>query len=570
MCIEGKKRISKQKPGGSKLKQKKEQQSVTAKPHRFFSPGLCALSIILPLCNIYGNYVVFGKSIEFNLVTLCEICFYSVVWYGIFCSLFALLTSDVIAKRWTFAPFAAFKQHIIRNTAIVLTLFWLGHLIIKYPFGNDVDTYWQILQGMGYLQLTRAHPVFHTMLLAGFIKFGQLFGSKEAGAFLFVLVEMAAMALIFSYIVAFLDKIKTPDCLLLCAVLFFALSPFITGYVGHTIKDVYFCAFFALYVVLVAEYRLDRSGFTGKRAALFLLASTMLFLFRYNGILNMVPTAAVMMIRELRRRETRWKQMLLLLTLSLALPLLLFAGLEMLTNPAKGSIAEPLSLPFQQTARFVKNHRDLVTDEEAEIIDRILPFDELPELYKEYISDPVKGSYKQNASTEDLKAYFRVWFRQFFRSPSTYFGATARQNIYLLYPRYSVYQYSFDTNANVPEEDAEIYFEAPDYIKWLQPSYRRALNNLHTDPILYAINNLACYIILFLAMFIYVTESGSKTHFLICIPLFMSFLSIIGGPCILGHPRYVFPIIWTAPLWFGVFTFCLREAKARKTKRSAI
>ena len=188
MCSKGKKRISKQKQGGSKLKQKKEQQSVTAKPYMFFSPGLSALSIILALCNIYGYHAVFGKSIDFNLVTLCEICFYFVVWYGIFYSLFALLTSDLIAKRWTFAPFVAFKQHIIRNTTIVLALFWLGHLIIKYPSGNSADSYDQILQGMGYIPLTRAHPVFHTMLLTGFIKFGLLFGSKEAGAFLFVLV----------------------------------------------------------------------------------------------------------------------------------------------------------------------------------------------------------------------------------------------------------------------------------------------------------------------------------------------------------------------------------------------
>ena len=104
----------------------------------------------------------------------------------------------------------------------------------------------------------------------------------------------------------------------------------------------------------------------------------------------------------------------------------------------------------------------------------------------------------------------------------------------------------------------------------MQPSYIRALCDIHTNPILSASNNMACYIILFLAMFIYVTESGSKAHFLMCIPLFMTLLVILAGPCILGHPRYAFPIIWTAPLWFGVFLLCLSKAKAGETKSNAI
>ena len=552
------------------MKQRKEQQSIMLKPHRFFSPGLFVMAVILALCNLYGNLAIFGKPIDFNLVVLCEICFNSVVWYSVFYLLFALVSSELIEKRWTFAPFVSFKQHIVRNTAIVLSSFWLGHLLIKYPFGSFPDSYEQIVQGMGYAPLTTANPIFHTMLMTGFIKFGLLIGSKEVGAFLFVLVGMAAMVLIFSYIISFLDKIGTPDCLLLCSVLFFALSPYITGHVGQNLKDAYYSTFLALYIVLLAEYLLDRPGFAGKRAALFLLASAMVILLRNNGVLNVVPTAVVMMIRELRRREKRWRQMLMLLTLSLLLPLLVYAGIVKLTHPAAGSVAETLSLPFQQTARFVKNKSELVTEEEREIIDRILPYDKLPELYSEFISDPVKNSYNQSASAQDLKAYFQVWFRQFFRSPVTYFAATARQNIYLLYPRYNVYAYCVDSNAWLSEADALIFFETPDFIKSMQPSYCRALYSLHTDPILSICNNLSSYVILFLAMFIYVTESGSKAHYLICIPLFMSLLAVVMGPCILGHPRYVLPIIWTAPLWFGVFTFCLREAKAREKEQDPL
>ncbi len=36
------------------------------------------------------------------------------------------------------------------------------------------------------------------------------------------------------------------------------------------------------------------------------------------------------------------------------------------------------------------------------------------------------------------------------------------------------------------------------------------------------------------------------------LPVFLSELIIVAAPCILGHVRYAFPIIWTMPLALGV------------------
>lgn len=105
-----------------------------------------------------------------------------------------------------------------------------------------------------------------------------------------------------------------------------------------------------------------------------------------------------------------------------------------------GSKREILSIPFQQTARFVQKHDGLnsgvnptvkedgtiveapcdglVTDEERAVIDRVLKYENLGRRYNPDKSDAVKNCFNEYASQEDIKAYFEVWAQMFKRIPS--------------------------------------------------------------------------------------------------------------------------------------------------------
>ena len=69
------------------------------------------------------------------------------------------------------------------------------------------------------------------------------------------------------------------------AVIFFGFSPFITGYVGTVIKDVYFVAMCVLYITTLIVYAADRELFWSKcyYSILFILATVGMVLFRNNG-----------------------------------------------------------------------------------------------------------------------------------------------------------------------------------------------------------------------------------------------------------------------------------------------
>ena len=57
-----------------------------------------------------------------------------------------------------------------------------------------------------------------------------------------------------------------------------------------------------------------------------------------------------------------------------------------------GSKGEMLSIPFQQTARYVKEYPEDIMEQERLAIDNLLQYDKLAEAYNPSLSDPVKGT----------------------------------------------------------------------------------------------------------------------------------------------------------------------------------
>ena len=54
-------------------------------------------------------------------------------------------------------------------------------------------------------------------------------------------------------------------------------------------------------------------------------------------------------------------------------------------EPIENSPKEMLSLPFQQTARFVSEYESEITDEERTVIDRVLIYDQLADRYRPFV-----------------------------------------------------------------------------------------------------------------------------------------------------------------------------------------
>jgi len=511
------------------------------------------LSIIFGFGYTAGEIFVYKPTLHFNFISVAGGLTLSLLYFLIIL-IFWKYTTNLSGSNRTLKYVSRFREKPFRNTFIILLFSFIPHLIIKYPAGNCPDSFLQILQGLKIRKLTLHAPIFHTMFMTWFVEIGEKIGNPNIGMFGFVVLEMIIMAAVFSYAVYILSKgINTPDIIVLISVLFFSFSPYIIGFVGQPIKDVFFSTGVVLLEALLLDYITTDGFFSKKRNfALLLFSSMSIYLFRKGGLVILLPVFLYIIINEYKKRENNFIKTFIKLIVVLIIPVLVENAMIRIYNPQPGSIREALSIPFQQTARYVKNHGDKITEFEKEAISKVLPFDELPDLYKSYISDPVKDKFNSKASRDDLLNYFKAWFIGFQKEPLCYIRATVEQNIYLIYPKYNNYQYYIDANGNrdywLPEGSL---FTTPENILKLQENYIEFLSDLHTFPILNIVNNMVFYIFCLSIFTVFAVFKRNKVFSALSIPLWTTIIIIIFAPAIRINVRYSFPILWSFPIWFS-------------------
>lgn len=523
------------------------------------------LSIIFSAGYILGYIFLQDKHINSGMQAFK----YIVAWlvgiliYHVLIQIFwCLAQGDYLQKNKKIQTWIVWQYPFV-ITFIFLCICWIIPIILKYPAGICWDASWQIDQGMGNTILTSHHPVFHTMLMAWFVKFGMQLHSANVGIFLFCVVEAIILALIFSFAIKCLVDLQAKYWSILLAAIFFGFSPFITGYVGTVIKDVYFVAMCVLYITTLIVYAADRELFWSKcyYSILFVLATVGMVLFRNNGLYMCAPTALALMVYEFKKRDNKFVKHIVIIAMSCILAVTASKTLTHIYQPEKGSIAEALSLPIQQTSRYVKIYGNEVTEKEKKIINKVLPYDQLGELYNPYISDPVKAHFNRSATGDDLKQYLNVWWRQFLKHPTCYVKATVQQSIVLIYPGYNNYAYYLNSNADNYNYQKEQYFTTPRKIALLQQKYFKYLVGCHSVPIISLLNNMALYIMGMFCLLIFSWKKHNYNSMFFFIPLILSVLIIVAAPCIRWHVRYAFPVIYTFPLILAEFTRMRKEDK---------
>ena len=130
------------------------------------------------------------------------------------------------------------------------------------------------------------HPILHTYLLGICRTAGlALLGSRNAGAVLYCLIQMAAMSGMYAYVCRYLKKKQAPRWLQAGTFVFLAFHP-INGLMAVcATKDSIFTALFAVFMIQLLEMAEDREGFFSsvRRQGYFCLSVFALFVFRNNG-----------------------------------------------------------------------------------------------------------------------------------------------------------------------------------------------------------------------------------------------------------------------------------------------
>ena len=454
-------------------------------------------------------------------------------------------------------------------------LFWLPHTIISYPGNMCYDAWDQLMQYNKIWPFTSHHPPVHTYLLGIFVDLGAFIKDGEFGIFLFILLQILFAATAVAYSVKTMIKLRAPVWLIYVSLICAALLPAYSSYVNVVLKDNLYAYSFLLFVTeLVNCFGCGETFFKEKKHMILLPFSVCgVLLFRNNGKYIVYILAFILLCICLLTKQGRSfsKNRILRILFLILIPILIAGTVEgYLTGSREivpGSRREMLSLPFQQTARYVSTYEYEIDDEERRAIDAILNYEKLSELYNPRISDPVKATFKDDATTADIMNYFHVWLKQFTKHPMVYVHATLNQNYYLLYPAIdNITLYSQTYNRSFSEYYSSMNgfsHTGDEIITDLEMTDRGFQQALYTIPVLGTLSHVAVYNTILLILVLFAINKRKWSWLLASVPLVLTNLIIIVSPVIQGHPRYAFPIIFSMPIMVAYYIYL--EKQSQKT-----
>lgn len=219
-----------------------------------------------------------------------------------------------------------------------------------------------------------------------------------------------------------------------------------------------------------------------------------------------------------------------------------------------------LSLPFQQTARFVSEYESEITDEERAVIDRVLIYDQLADRYRPDLSDPVKAVYRKESTAAERIAYLKVWVGLALRHPACCLSATLIQNALLF--DVSSYNLAWFVGTGLSEEEeAALDIHRSEGLEKLEAAEANLRTAALTLPFALQFNTLGFYCAVLLGACAIARSRRARGMGMLLLPLTVTLFFLPFGPCIANQDRYGFPIIYLMPLALAALAHALQQKK---------
>ena len=482
-------------------------------------------------------------------------------------------------RTWRSRIVKVYREHTVLISFLAILILWLPHLILAYPANFCWDAYNQLRQFFGLDAYSSHHPVASTLMMGGLIKAGSLV-SSNFGLFLYIAVQTIAGAWVLAYSLSLMRELHAPAWLRGLAFGCCAVVPYYTAYIGLFLKDVPYAYATVLFMVELIYLLMQSQDFfrSGRHILLLAISLAGTLLLRNNGQYMIYPTVAAVLLylffqaKKKKGSNKVQRHILSRAVAALLIPLLLTQIVLMLLmshlTVTPGSIREALSLPMQQTARYVKEFGDEVTEEEKAAISTVLDYEHLAERYNPRISDPVKGLFDPDPSVAELKIYLLVWLKQFTKHPFVYVEATVNQNYYLLYPHVAndvaYVNLISDPSEWGPSQQEVAELLAIDDVETIarQKAPTRAwyIMCFHL-PVLNLLSHPALYMLLLIWLSVFAFYRKRFVWLLASLPMWLNAAVLVLAPVIQGHPRYAFPNIYSMPVLLAYFLSLRRSEK---------
>ena len=458
-----------------------------------------------------------------------------------------------------------FDKHPFIVSFSIIFLSFILFMIAFYPIILSPDPSFQIKQFFNVrtkyadyailldetVFLTNHHPVVHTLLLGGCLKVGRILINDNFGLFIYSFIQSVFLASTLAYTIKYLKDNKCKNKTLLILLGIYALVPMYAMYAVSGVKDTIYTCFVMWYVMFLDKF-IRNKKMTIKELVLFISILIGVVLFRNNGIYVIFLSLpfAIIYSKELR------KKLLLIFIITLSF----YGVFDKVILPyykiTPGSVRETLSIPFQQTARYVKYYGDDLSKKEIKVIDKVLVYDSLADRYDPTLADPVKNRYNKDATSDDLKDYFKVWFKCFFRHPLVYFEATIH-NIYGYFsPQQTNWYVYFKFDKRITQDNlVDYHYNKLSTLRMILAGYGQGYPYL---PIIGLLANIGFNTWVLLGLALYSIIKKRKDLLIVLSPLLVSLLICVASPAN-TYFRYTMPYVFILPSIFILFCKRFKE-----------
>lgn len=457
---------------------------------------------------------------------------------------------------------APFSWKRLLTAAGIIALCWLPYYLLFFPGLNNPDTSMQIAWALHYptdwlkyspvrgegVYATNHHPYFTTLLFGLFARFGLALGDIRWGVAAYNLLQLLATALAMAGAWFYLRHLGLPERVTRGGLLFTALFPLFPLYAITMLKDSLFSlACLTLTVLLFELARTKGAALKQNWFCALLFGNAWLVMFSKNqGIYFVILIGLACLVYKGGRGRA---------AVSLLLPAALFQVVWMgillpMWNVAPGGRQETLGLLFQQTARCVLTYPEDVSQEEEDAIRAILDYDRFDVLYDPMQSDNIKFTFNQDATDEEMSAYYKVWLQMLRRHPDAYIQALI-SNVYAGFylPHETALSYTHYDNREVMSYP-ELCVPLSARLERWEPAITlvlRAVQHIPGVGLLFSIGFFPWVILLF-----FLDALRRKRYGLILplLPCILSVAVLLVSP-VSGSYRYAMPLTYAIPFLLG-------------------
>lgn len=487
---------------------------------------------------------------------------------------FLVYMNPIVIRKdsYSMKPFKA-----VGIMTLILMACWIPYYILLYPGCIAADAFDQLAQALNNplycwtddsvvllnenVILNNHHPILYTGLLKLTTMVGEAVGSYEAAFEGLCIFQAFLMAYAFSYMIYVMKKHKVSSTFYKITFVFCAVNPLFPVYSMTVVKDSLFCSFYVLIAAQLYELVTLKKA-SPLRVVCFMLTALILMFTRNNTIYILILILGCIVLCYWKNKKKMIK-----LASYIIVPVLVFQiGFINIICPAlditQGSPRELLSVPFQQTARYIKEHREEITPDEEELIGKILScegdIDVLAQNYSGQHADNIKNRYNKYTTTDELVSYVKMWFKGLINHSLTYVEAYLNLHFgWLSFEGSQVVTYS--TVGEIWGGDM-----IPEFRGYLGNESARALVNqslkiLYNNPLTSAFFEMATYTWLYLLLLYHIIRRKNRQAFIVCGLALFNFLICLVGP--VAYMRYVVPMVCIVP--FAIFIVFKKQKETK-------